>query len=145
MLIRCNIIVLILILILCRAGFTFFRGNFNFILSILERRLDFKFSDTRHLFKYYPTIFTLDDGLLNHRISFLMNLGYSKYELKKIILSNGRCVFYDDSKFLKLKDFFVSSLGMSTREFCSLTTKHQRIISLSLNDSLGTILLLLLH
>lgn len=122
-----------------RAGFTFFRGNFNFILSILERRLDFKFSDVRKLFKYYPTIFTLDDGLLNHRISFLMNLGYSKYELKDIIISNGRCIFYDDTKFLKLKNFFTLSLGMSTRDFCSLTAKHQRIINLSLNDSIGTL------
>jgi len=66
-----------------------------------------------------------------------MHLGYSKYELKDIILSSGRCIFYDDSKFLKLKNFFLSSLGMTTREFCSLTSKHQRIISLSLNDSLG--------
>jgi hypothetical protein len=69
-----------------------------------------------------------------------MNLGYSKYELKDIIISNGRCIFYDDTKFLKLKNFFTLSLGMSTREFCSLTTKHQRIINLSLNDSLGTII-----
>ena len=119
-----------------RTAYTFFRGNFNFILSILERRLDFKFGDLRKLFKYYPTIFTMDDGLLNHRISFLINLGYSKYELREMIVSSGRCIFYDDTKFINLKNFF-TSIGMSTREFCTLTTKHPRIISLSLNGSLG--------
>ena len=124
-----------------RPAYTFFRGNFNFILSVLERRLDFKLADLRKLFKYYPTIFTMNDGLVNHRISFLMNLGYTKYELKEMIISSGRCIFYDDSKFINLKNLF-TSMGMSTREYCALTTKHPRIVTLSLNGSLGIIIMI---
>jgi hypothetical protein len=119
---------------------TLFRGSFPLIVAILEDPvyLGLNRNQVKTVFEYYPTVFTLDEAFLRKRFKFLLSrkIGYSVSELRSMLLTNGRALFYDEDRYLEKMKFFVKKLGLTTREFCKLTSQEPRLITAALNDTI---------
>jgi len=117
---------------------TLFRGSLPLIVASLKdsAMVGLSREDMRRVFSYYPTLFTLDEGYLARRLRHLREVcGYSAPQLRRMLLSNPRALLYDQDRYQELKGFFEKSVGLSSDEFCELTSQPtgSRLITASHN------------
>ena len=119
-----------------KAG-SLFRGSFFFIRSYLQAELNFDKVEIRQLFINYPTFFVFSLGHIRERVQLLFSkYKYSLPEIKYLIKRNGRTIFYSDNHFNNLRVFFLEEVGISSEQFCSITTREPRLISSSLERTI---------
>jgi len=116
---------------------TLFRGSLPLIVATLKDPtiVGLSRAQLRQVFLYYPTLYSLDEGYLARRLRHLRNRGYSPDHLKNMLLMNPRSVLYDQRKYQELECFLKKSIGLTTSEFCEVTSRESRLISASFNET----------
>jgi hypothetical protein len=119
---------------------TLFRGSLPLIVATLKdpNVVGLSQADLRSIFLYYPTLFTLSEGYLARRLRLLGSRGYTKEQLRHMLLTSPRSLLYDAGRYHRLQQFLRKKIGLSIEEICELTSKDTRLISASLNETIAT-------
>ena len=65
------------------------------------------------------------------------SMGYTKAQLTLFLRKNPRSVFYSERRFEALRAYFATRLALDNPLFCSVTSRHPRLINVSLNTTLA--------
>ena len=114
-----------------------FRGSFPFIVASLRDYAGLSTSDLSFIFVNYPTFFTLDYRTVNSHLSVLRDtFGYSKEQMRLLLLGNCRTALCGREKAVALMSFFQTELGISAAEFREMTVAHPRLLCVSIARTL---------
>ena len=119
------------------------RTSISFIVATLKDArqggLALSRAELRSLWRTYPTIFTLDEGLVAARLKSLQgpDVGYSAQQVKRILVDSGRPIFYHVSRHATMLGFLQSRVGLTRRQATELCARETRLISVSLEQTIG--------